>query len=145
MDQMVVAAEGLEGHDSVPAGALPVSRVGRPHGGEKRAPGGPLSMTRCVCHACGHPLRPPDHVTDVLSKTEMRIFEAVHRSGTAGMLPGDLMERVWDDPGGGPDSGCHALRSHVYRMNKKLRRCGLRVVGDFGRYSKYRIIRGAQS
>lgn len=72
-----------------------------------------------------------------LTKTERRIYLAVQkRPRTAEQL----RNAVWfDRPDGGPESR-HAIYTHVYHLNRRLRACGERVVMEYPG-SEYRLVK----
>lgn len=90
-----------------------------------------------VCPHCGHPTG--NEVTDVLSRSERELFQAISASGTHGIIKRDLMKKLYeDDPSGGPENPA-VINVMVYHINQKIRGFGLRISARPMPHGRYRV------
>lgn len=101
-------------------------------------------MLKKDCPCCGQAL--PTDIPDGLNlKGKKReIFDRVHRSGKRGIMADVLFDVIYSDyADGGPMSGAKVISAYVWRLNKKIKPFGLRVMGEHsghGVYSTYRLV-----
>lgn len=81
-----------------------------------------------TCKTCGHPL-PEDEIAFMLGPVGKRLYEAVKRSGRAGINTERLMGEVYTGANGGPRSfNClYVLRNSV---NDKLFPFGMKMASS---------------
>lgn len=93
-----------------------------------------------VCPCCGQTL-PLGAAPVKLTRKQYAIYDLVRRRGRHGVPVDELFERVWDDPGGGPDSGTKVLHVHVHYLNARLAPHGQRVcASSLGSRSSYVLL-----
>ena len=85
------------------------------------------------CPTCGQ-LLPDDEATLMaerfLTGICATIFKKVRKAGAAGVQTDMLFDAIYGgDVRGGPESGYNIISVHVYYLNRKLKRFGLRVRG----------------
>lgn len=81
-----------------------------------------------ACKTCGHPL-PEDEIAFMLGPIGKRLYEAVKRSGRAGIDTQRLMGAVYNNADGGP---LQPNRLFVLRhdLNRKLAAHGIKIISS---------------
>jgi hypothetical protein len=75
-----------------------------------------------------------------LSPLKARLFDAVKRSGGAGIEVQRLLAIVYDGHGTRP-AHWESIKSHIYQINELLEDAGLRIVSSRGRYPSWTLVR----
>lgn len=88
-------------------------------------------MKVTLCKDCGHPIV-GDDLNASLTPLQRRIFDAVKRSGSAGIGSRDIMDIVYaDDINGGPDD-TNIIAVVIKQMAPRLARFNLKITGSRG-------------
>jgi len=94
-------------------------------------------MPRC-CKTCGQTL--PEMRAGVrLTPLKARLFDAVQRSGGAGIPTESLLARVYDGHGVKP-ARWESIKSHVHQINELLEDAGLRIASSRGRHPCWTLV-----
>ena len=92
------------------------------------------------CEHCGAVLV-SDHVAAKLPPKQRALFEAVQRSGTAGITSSAILDQMYQfDPNGGPKSA-NIVNVVTSNVNKKIAGDGLRIEGKRGPLGSFRLVR----
>jgi hypothetical protein len=84
-----------------------------------------MSQKTITCPCCGQPIIPTGLM---LPRVKARIYDIVRR--LPGISAEQLVEHVWSDQDGGPESGRKAIHVHIYGLNRLLAQHGLQVRGS---------------
>lgn len=98
-------------------------------------------MTTPTCTHCGHPLHPSHYDKfSVLSLTERRVFDAIHKAGQAGATRSHVFGKVYGaDPNGGPET-LNVICVHVKNINRKIGKLKLQIRSTMGHHARYMVM-----
>lgn len=92
-------------------------------------------MSSCPC--CNRTFAPP---LPSLSGNERFVYDLLCRR-LDGMTNPEISDALYaDDPEGGPDTAEKRVANYIYRINRKLRGTGSRIVGTRGPGAVFRLV-----